>query len=169
MSPGTASDGHASRAGSTPMDQGDMKRMPAALPGPARALQVLVVDDVAINRELLRLLLSHHGHAVHEAASGVQAVECVAAGGIDLVLMDVEIPGIDGLDATRRVRALPGNLGPTPVWIVSGHAFASDVEAALACGANGHLSKPVCFERLRDVLHEAQGLRAPRHTSGTTP
>ncbi len=142
----------------------EMNDVPAAPLAPARALQVLVVDDVAINRELLRLLLSHHGHAVHEVGNGEQAVERVASGVIDLVLMDIEIPGIDGLDATRRIRSLPGVPGRTPVWIVSGHAFACDVEAALTSGANGHLSKPVCFERLRDVLQQVQAGQAQRHT-----
>jgi CheY-like chemotaxis protein len=121
----------------------------------ARPLQVLVVDDVSVNRELMCLLVEHYGHVAQEAADGVETVERVAAGGIDLVLLDIELSGISGLEAARRIRRLPAGLSLTPMWAVSAHAFPDDVAAALEAGMNGHLSKPVILDALQAVLQQA--------------
>ena len=117
------------------------------------ALRVLVVDDVHANRELLSMLLENWGHETESTACGREAVRRVAAGGIDLVLMDLELPGISGLQATQDIRARPGAAGTTPVWAVSAHSLDHDVASARDAGVNGHLSKPVIFEALRDVVN----------------
>ncbi|WP_198320982.1 response regulator [Azohydromonas aeria] len=125
----------------------------------ASALRVLVVDDVPANRELLRMLLGHWGHEAETVPGGQDAVRRVAAGGIDLVLMDTEMPGISGLQATRGIRALPGAAGRTPVWAVSAHCLDSDVSQAREAGANGHLGKPVNFAALRGVVTDVAARR----------
>ncbi|WP_157118713.1 ATP-binding protein [Azohydromonas lata] len=128
-------------------------------PGRAPTLRVLVVDDVAINREVLGALLRQRGHRVLECADGESAIARVAEGGVDLVLMDVEMPGLDGLEAARRIRALPGAAGRVPLWAVTGRAFEQDVTQVHAAGMDGHLSKPVNFARLGDVLQAVQERR----------
>jgi signal transduction histidine kinase/ActR/RegA family two-component response regulator len=128
-------------------------------PGRAHALQVLVVDDVAVNREVLGALLRQRGHAVQECGDGEAAIARVAAGGVDLVLMDVEMPGLDGLEAARRIRALPGEPGRVPLWAVTGRAFEQDVAQVHAAGMDGHLSKPVNFTQLGEVLKAVQDAR----------
>jgi signal transduction histidine kinase/ActR/RegA family two-component response regulator len=128
---------------------------------PACPLRVLVVDDIAMNREVLCELLQQDGQFVEVVDSGLAAVERVVAGGIDLVLMDVEMPEVDGLQAARRIRELPGPAGTTPIWAVTGAAFANDVARAQAAGMNGHLSKPVDVMALRAVLAAVERDRRP--------
>jgi signal transduction histidine kinase/ActR/RegA family two-component response regulator len=121
-------------------------------PGLAPRRRVLVVDDVAINREVLGALLRHLGHAVEECGDGESAIARVAAGGIDLVLMDVVMPGMDGLESARAIRALPGDPGRVPLWAVTGRAYEQDVTQVHAAGMDGHLSKPVNLAALSEVL-----------------
>jgi signal transduction histidine kinase/CheY-like chemotaxis protein len=116
------------------------------------SLHVLVVDDIMINREVLCALLQRCGHVVQEADNGVAAVELVASRPFDLVLMDIEMPVLDGLQATRHIRELPGTAGCTPIWAVSGQAFDHDKARARAAGMDGHLSKPVNMHLLDEVL-----------------
>ncbi|WP_157271650.1 hybrid sensor histidine kinase/response regulator [Azohydromonas aeria] len=125
-----------------------------------RTLRVLVADDVAINREVLRALVQHQGHAVEEVADGLSAVRRVAEGGIDLVLMDVEMPDIDGLEAARRIRALPGAEGRVPLWAVTGRAYEHDVAQVRAAGMDGHLSKPVSIAALAELLRAVAAAQA---------
>lgn len=127
--------------------------VPVAPQFPAkRTLRVLVVDDIALNRELLRALLQHWGHVVEEIDNGELAVERVAAGGIDLALIDVEMPGLDGLQATHLIREHPGASGRTPVWVVTAHAYGHNIAQARAAGADGYLSMPLNFQMLGEVL-----------------
>ncbi|NML16204.1 hybrid sensor histidine kinase/response regulator [Azohydromonas caseinilytica] len=143
--------------------------VPAPAAGP-RPLRVLVVDDIALNREVLRALLQLRGHVVEEVDNGEAAVRRVAAGDIDLVLMDVEMPGCDGLEATRALRALPGAAGRTPVWAVTGRAFDHDVAQARAAGMDGHLSKPVDVPTLDAVLQQVvQASAARRDAAQASP
>lgn len=129
-------------------------------------LQVLVVDDVPTNRDLLCALLTNQGHAVLEAADGQAAVERVAAGGIDLVLMDMEMPCCDGLEATQRIRALPTPACRTVVWVVTAHSFSQDIERTRAAGADGHLSKPVDFQALDTLLRAVHAGARPAIAPG---
>ena len=136
-----------------------------AAPRAAPALRVLVVDDVAINREVLAALLRHLGHAVEECGDGQGAIARVAAGGIDLVLMDVEMPGMDGLEAARGIRALPGAAGQVPVWAVTGRAYEQDVAQVHDAGMDGHLSKPVNLAALGEALRAVHA----RHGATSAP
>jgi CheY-like chemotaxis protein len=115
-------------------------------------LRALVVDDVHINREVLCRFIELHGHVAEQVNGGAAAVERVAAGGIDVVFMDVSMPDVDGLEATRRIRRLPGAAARTPVWAVTTQVFPYQVAQCLDAGMNGHLSKPVNVHLLDEVL-----------------
>jgi CheY-like chemotaxis protein len=121
-----------------------------ALPN-ARVLHVLVVDDILINRVVVSKAVEHWGHAAEEAVGGRKAADRVAARGIDLVLMDVEMPGVDGFEATRLIRALPGVLGRTPVWAVTCRTTEHDLLLAGQAGMDGRLCKPLDFELLQSL------------------
>ncbi len=116
-------------------------------------LSVLVVDDFPVNRLVLRALLEKRGHQVTEAEDGVQAIELLASTVPDLVLMDLDMPHLDGLEATRRIRALVGPRAVTPIYALTGKAFAEDIERTRAAGMDGHLAKPVQLDDLVRVLH----------------
>ncbi|MDN3568088.1 PAS-domain containing protein [Paeniroseomonas aquatica] len=124
---------------------------------PARPLQVLVADDVPANLAVARALLESAGHAVTCVADGALALaaleETAPACRFDVVLMDVMMPGMDGLEATRRIRALPGPAGQVPVLAVTASAFAEDIAACSAAGMDAHLAKPI----ERDALIAALG------------
>ncbi len=117
-----------------------------------RPLSVLVVDDFPINRLVLRALLEKRGHHVTEAEDGVQAIEMLSTTIPDLVLMDLDMPHLDGLEATRRIRALLGPRAATPIYALTGKAFAEDIERTQAAGMDGHLAKPVQVDELSKVL-----------------
>jgi CheY-like chemotaxis protein len=118
---------------------------PAPSPNAAgtRPRRVLVVDDVAPNRMVARALLEGAGHAVEAVADGADAVEAVRHGAFDLVLMDVHMPGMDGLETTRRIRALEGPERQVRIIALTADALRDRVEACLAAGMDGHLAKPL--------------------------
>jgi len=114
----------------------------------SRRLRLLAVDDAPSNLSVLRALLATTGfelETVTEGAAALEAVEIAAREGrpFDAVLMDVMMPGMDGLETTRRLRALPGTLGAMPVIAVTASAFPEDIAACRAAGMAGHVSKPV--------------------------
>ncbi|MGX9965304.1 EAL domain-containing protein [Roseomonas sp. F4] len=131
-------------------------------PAPAdarRGLRILAADDVAANRLLLRATLESVGHRVELVADGAAAVEAVARSGgcYDAVLMDVQMPGMDGLEATRRIRALPGPISRVPILAVTAGAFREDIEACQAAGMDGHVEKPIRVATLEQALAELVG------------
>ncbi|WP_216838224.1 EAL domain-containing protein [Falsiroseomonas tokyonensis] len=132
---------------------------PPAAPGSRRRLRILAADDVAANRLLLRATLEAVGHSVELVADGGEAVEAVARapGSYDVVLMDVQMPGMDGLEATRRIRALPGQIGRLPILAVTAGAFREDIAACHAAGMDGHVEKPIRVATLEQALAEAVG------------
>ena len=115
-----------------------------------RGRHVLLAEDNPINQEVAVELLRALGLQVDTAADGAQAVALALAGRYDLVLMDMQMPELDGLEATRRIRAA---LGPAlPIIAMTANAFGEDREACLAAGMNDHLAKPVDPERLYETL-----------------
>jgi signal transduction histidine kinase/CheY-like chemotaxis protein len=113
-------------------------------------LRLLLVDDFAPNRTMLAAMLRKAGHAVTEAADGEAAVASVAAAPFDLVLMDNRMPGMDGQEATGRIRELPG--GGPPVVGLTASALPGDRQRCLAAGMDDYLVKPVSLAALRNVL-----------------
>ena len=114
-------------------------------------LQLLLAEDNTLNQEVAGELLRQLGFAVDVAGDGVIAVERARERHYDLILMDIQMPHLDGLQATRQIRALPGH-AQTPIVAMTANAFAEDRAAALAAGMNDHLPKPVDPAQLARVL-----------------
>ena len=110
-------------------------------------LTVLVVEDFADNRFMMRKLLEMSGYQVVEAVDGREAVELAESSRPDLILMDLSLPRLDGLDATRRIRELEG-LGRVPIVAVSAHDTNDFHADALAAGCNEYVTKPIDFDEL---------------------
>ncbi len=123
--------------------------------GDARAPRVLVVDDHPVNREVARIMLEALGCEVAEACDGVEALDMVEAAPFDLVLMDVRMPRMDGLEATRRIRGLSGDAGRLAVVAMTADAMPEDVERCIASGMNAHLAKPISQTGLFDAVARA--------------
>ncbi|WP_322100161.1 ATP-binding protein [Geminicoccus harenae] len=134
----------------------------SAAPAQVRPLRVLVVDDVAVNRELLVEMLGRQGHRVDQAENGAQAVGMVTRGGYDLVLMDVQMPVMDGMEATRRIRRLDGPAAHVPILALTANVMASEQARYLSTGMNRCLTKPVVWSELFAALAAvASGSLAP--------
>jgi CheY-like chemotaxis protein len=119
---------------------------------PARALDVLCVEDNPYGRVLLNTILTELGHRTDFVGTGAAAVDAVAHRRYDVVLLDVALPDIDGVEATRRIRALAGSSGRVPIVGVSGRANAVDEAAGRAAGMDGYLTKPLSPAAVSHVL-----------------
>jgi CheY-like chemotaxis protein/nitrogen-specific signal transduction histidine kinase len=108
-----------------------------------RALKVLCAEDNPYGRVVLNTILTELGHRADFVSTGAAAVEAAARGGYDAVLMDVTLPGVDGLEATRRIRALAEPARRVAVIGISGRANAAEEAASRAAGMDGYLAKPI--------------------------
>jgi signal transduction histidine kinase/DNA-binding NarL/FixJ family response regulator/HPt (histidine-containing phosphotransfer) domain-containing protein len=122
-----------------------------------RTLDVLVVDDQAINRKLMQRLLTRMGHRVRLAADGSQAVEAVRQQVPDLILMDLHMPVLDGLQATTAIRELPAPANAVPIVALTADAFRETRDRLLAGGMDGFLAKPLELPALQDLLQAHGG------------
>jgi CheY-like chemotaxis protein len=104
---------------------------------------LLLVEDNEVNQALALALLARSSHRVHAVGSGVEAVAAVGAGDYDLVLMDVQMPEMDGIEATRRIRALEGAKSRIPIVAMTANAMMGDRERFLEAGMDGYVSKPI--------------------------
>ena len=111
------------------------------------AATVLVVEDNPLNLKLVRDVLGHAGYVVLEAADAERGIALARERRPDLVLMDVQLPGIDGVEALRRLRADPDTAG-IPVVALTAFAMRDDRERLLAAGFDGYVSKPVSVRAL---------------------
>jgi len=116
--------------------------------------RVLVVDDNAINRQVLGLILDSAGIEYADAEDGQAGLEAATTGRFDAVLMDIQMPVMDGFEATRRIRAWEIDAGRPrmPIYIVSANGLQEHVDAGIAAGADGHLNKPVSVPQLLGTL-----------------
>jgi CheY-like chemotaxis protein len=122
------------------------------LPLPAAAgSRILVVEDTAINRMLMDEILTQAGMVVEFAEDGQVAVAQVKARPYDLVLMDMQMPVMDGIAATVAIRQLPG-MGQLPIIAMTANAMPADSDRCLASGMNDYLSKPIMLDNLWVVL-----------------
>ncbi len=127
-------------------------------------MRILVVDDNEVNREIACAILDMEGAMSETAENGKLAVEAIdkaEAGYFDCVLMDVQMPVMNGYDATRAIRALPDRAkANTPIIAVSANAFAEDVEEAMNAGMDAHTSKPIDLAKLTDAIASAISKRS---------
>ena len=121
-------------------------------PAPLRPLNILCAEDNPYGRVVLNTILTELGHRADFVGTGAAAVEATARGGYDVVLMDVTLPGLDGLEATRRIRALDRPAGAVLVIGISGRANAADEAAGYAAGMDGYLVKPISPAALTRLL-----------------
>jgi two-component system cell cycle response regulator DivK len=103
--------------------------------------RILVVEDQEDNRQILRDLLGNAGYELTEAENGEEAIAAVAKRRPDLILMDIQLPVMDGYEATRRIRTNP-DLKSVPIIAVTSYALTGDEDKAVAAGCNGYISKP---------------------------
>ena len=129
-------------------------------------LDILVAEDNAINRKLIALMLEALGHKCTFAENGEQAVSAAADGSFDVIFMDVQMPVLDGLGATTRIRALTSPVAKTPIVAVTANAMSGDKEKYMAAGMDNYLSKPLSLQSLMKLFDElkitpkTQGQRA---------
>lgn len=114
-------------------------------------VRVLLVEDTEDNRLMMRRLLEWSGYEVSEAVNGVEAVRVAETEAPDVILMDLSLPLVDGLAATRRIRQLP-NLTTVPIIAVSAHDTADFHSEALAAGCDAYITKPVDYSELEDLI-----------------
>jgi signal transduction histidine kinase/ActR/RegA family two-component response regulator/HPt (histidine-containing phosphotransfer) domain-containing protein len=132
-------------------------------------LALLVVDDILMNRDIAGSILAAAGHDVRCVESGAEAVSAVATQDFDVVLMDVRMPEMDGLEATRRIRALPGARGRVPVLALTAQAFTEQIAECRAAGMNGHLVKPFDAEALLAAVLRACAAAEPPAAGAPAP
>lgn len=120
-----------------------------------RELRVLVVEDNPINQAVLEAMLTKLGHSVGLAENGIQALEALAQGSFDVILMDCQMPEMDGFEATRRIRrGEAGGHVQIPIVAVTAHTLDGDRDKCLAAGMNDYLAKPVTSELLQEKLQQ---------------
>ena len=127
--------------------------------------KILLVEDNAANRYLVTFLLENRGFEVIHASTGAEALEQVQRGIPDLVLMDIQMPEMDGYEATQRIHALPGT-AKLPIIAVTSHALSGDREKALRLGCAGYIEKPIVSETF--VAEISQFLPANRRETAPT-
>ena len=124
----------------------------------ARPLNILVAEDNQVNQMLMASLLKKLGHTFEVVGDGAAAVEAVRGGSYDLVLMDVQMPLVDGVEATHRIRGLNGPKRETPVIALTANAMAGDRERYLAAGMNAYVSKPIDLGELTAAIVSVETL-----------
>jgi PAS domain S-box-containing protein len=126
---------------------------------PAGSLRVLIADDVAMNREIASSFLSVGGYVVVCVEGGQEAVAAAADEDFDIVLMDVRMPGMDGLEATRRIRAFEGPRGRVPIVALTAQAFSAQLHECLEAGMDEYLTKPLTLTLLLDTVERVARAR----------
>jgi len=156
-----------SRNGPFESDATGLKLASAELGRQIGPLDVLVVDDNIVNQKLMDTLLGKWGHQVTIAGDGEQAIKAVEGKSFDLILMDIQMPGMGGLEATRRIRSLETSLPDrrrTPIYALTAEALDDQVSAGLRAGLDGYLTKPLERMRLQaalEVAATASAMRSP--------
>ncbi|WP_184446284.1 ATP-binding protein [Rhodospirillum centenum] len=143
-----------------PLPADESSRPPPCAPEPVRSVdsaRILLAEDVKANQALAVALLTKAGHRVTVVANGLDAVQAVAATPFDLVLMDVRMPRLGGLEATRRIRALGGPRGAIPVVALTAEAGAREQAACLEAGMDEVLTKPLQPALLLDAIARLAG------------
>jgi CheY-like chemotaxis protein len=145
----------------------DVAALPAAAGAAAEApagvretgpLRILVVEDNQVNQLLATVLLNKAGHRIDIAANGVEALDAVSSRPYDLILMDVQMPEMDGIEATQRIRAMAGAARAIPIIAMTANAMKGDRERLLAVGMNDYVSKPIDKGQLFLAIASCMGI-----------
>jgi PAS domain S-box-containing protein len=115
---------------------------------PVSPMRILLAEDHVLNQMMIRLMLEAAGHVVEVVDNGLQALQIVQVNSYDLVLMDISMPEMDGVEATQRIRALEGPVSNIPIIALTANAMKGDRERFLAAGMTDYLSKPIHLEKL---------------------
>jgi len=130
--------------------------------GRKRGLKILLAEDNVINQKVALAMLSAGGHSVDIAENGRKAVEAVRDGSYDVVLMDIHMPEMDGVAATKAIRALADpDRAAIPIVALTANAMAGSRDTYLAAGMNEYISKPINITLLNEVLDDVAGQREP--------
>jgi CheY-like chemotaxis protein/HPt (histidine-containing phosphotransfer) domain-containing protein len=162
LRPGTASGAATMPAGAGEVPGGaSTASRSAAVSG----LRILVADDNPVNQQVAAGMLRRGGHSVDIVGDGAAALEAVAKGAYDLVLMDVEMPELDGFEATRRIRLLDGPNAAVPIIALTAHAMRGDEARCIEAGMSDYMPKPISRQRLDEAVrawgrHTASARRA---------
>ena len=115
--------------------------------------RILVVEDNPMNMKVVLMTLKRHGYTLIEAVDGEQALEVATREKPDLILMDIQLPKMDGMEVTRRLRQMP-DFEQTPIIALSAYAMKGDVERGMEAGCDDYLSKPVNTRELPKVVED---------------
>jgi two-component system cell cycle response regulator DivK len=115
--------------------------------------RILVIEDTEDNRQIVRDLLESAGYELIEALDGIEGVAAAEREHPDLILMDIQLPGIDGYEATRRIRAIPA-LAQVPIIAVTSYALSGDEAKTRAAGCDGYVAKPFSPRQLLAKIRE---------------
>jgi CheY-like chemotaxis protein len=140
---------------------------PAQAEGTLRPLNILLAEDSLVNQRLAVGLLEKYGHSVTVANNGKEAITALASGHFDVVLMDVEMPEMDGYEATAVIRVQQRQSGThVPIIAMTAHAMKGDREQCLEAGMDDYISKPIRIQQLLDKLESV--LDSPRQGTGNS-
>ena len=115
--------------------------------------RILIVEDTEDNRQIIRDLMTSAGYELIEAVDGIEGVATAEREHPDLILMDIQLPGIDGYEATRRIRAIPA-LAKVPIIAVTSYALSGDEAKTRAAGCDGYVAKPFSPRQLLAKVRE---------------
>ena len=127
-----------------------------------------MAEDNHVNQLLVRAMLEKAGHRIDVAANGIEAVDAVYKRPYDVVLMDMQMPEMDGLAAARRIRALDGPMARVPIIALTANAMQGVREQVFAAGMNGYVAKPISRRDLLAAIAECTG-EAPPEDAGAEP
>lgn len=130
--------------------------------GEGRATRILLADDLDLNRKLISDMLTIDGHVVECVEDGKEAVAAVSLRRYDLVLMDVVMPGMDGLTATRAIRALPIPASTVPIVALTANSYGEQLKDCIAAGMDATLVKPMSLDQLSNAVQTWTGRRHTR-------
>ena len=128
----------------------------SAKPASAKPLSILCAEDNPYGRVVMKTIVTELGHSVDFVESGEAAIKAAARNGYDAVLIDIALSGLDGIEATRRIRALPGKAGEVKVIGISGRDDRGTEQAALGAGMNFYFTKPISPSKLAQALDDGE-------------